>query len=43
MLAVEVVEAASFVALEPGNLDEAVTLLDSRADISLLFTEIDMP
>jgi CheY-like chemotaxis protein len=43
MLAVEVVEAAGFVALEAGNADEAVALLEARSDISLLFTEIDMP
>jgi two-component system, response regulator PdtaR len=43
MLAVEVVEAAGFVALEAGNADEAVALLEARSDISLLFTDIDMP
>jgi two-component system, response regulator PdtaR len=43
MLAVELVEEAGFVALEAGNGDEAVSLLESRPDISLLFTDIDMP
>ena len=43
MLAVELVEEAGCVALEAGNADEAVALLQSRADISLLFTDIDMP
>lgn len=43
MLAVEVVEEAGFVALEAGNADEAVALLESRLDISLLFTDIEMP
>jgi two-component system, response regulator PdtaR len=43
MLAVEVVEEAGFVALEAADADEAVTLLESRLDISLLFTDIDMP
>ena len=43
MLAVEVVEEAGFVALEAGDADEAVALLESRPDISLLFTDIDMP
>jgi CheY-like chemotaxis protein len=43
MLAVEVVEEAGFVTLEAGNADEAVSLLESRPDISLLFTDIDMP
>jgi two-component system, response regulator PdtaR len=43
MLAVEAVEEAGFVALEAGNADEAVALLETRPDISLLFTDIDMP
>jgi two-component system, response regulator PdtaR len=43
MLAVEVVEDAGFVALEARNADEAVILLQSRSDISVLFTDIDMP
>jgi two-component system, response regulator PdtaR len=43
MLAVEVVEEAGFVVLEAGNADEAVALLESHPDISLLFTDIDMP
>jgi two-component system, response regulator PdtaR len=43
MMAVEVVEEAGFVALEAGNADEAVALLESRSDISLLFTDINMP
>jgi two-component system, response regulator PdtaR len=43
MLAVELVEEAGFTALEAGNADEAVALLESRSDISLLFTDIDMP
>lgn len=43
MLAVEVVEEAGFVALEAGDADEAIALLEFRPDISLLFTDIDMP
>lgn len=43
MLAVEVVEDAGFVALEARDADEAVILLESRNDISVLFTDIDMP
>lgn len=43
MLAVEVVEEAGFVALEARDADEAVALLEARTDISLLFTDIDMP
>jgi two-component system, response regulator PdtaR len=43
MMAVEVVEEAGFVALEAGNAVEAVALLESRLDIALLFTDINMP
>jgi two-component system, response regulator PdtaR len=43
MLAVEAVEAAGFVAIEARDADEAVAVLESRSDISLLFTDIDMP
>jgi two-component system, response regulator PdtaR len=43
MLAVEVVEEAGFLAIEAQNADEAVVLLESRTDITLLFTDINMP
>ena len=43
MLAVEVVEDAGFVALEACDADEAVALLESRNDIAVLFTDINMP
>ena len=43
MLAVEIVEEAGFVALEACDADEAVALLESRPDISVLFTDINMP
>jgi two-component system, response regulator PdtaR len=43
MLAVEAVEAAGFVAIEARHADEAIAVLESRSDISLLFTDIDMP
>jgi two-component system, response regulator PdtaR len=43
MMAAEVVEEAGFVALEAGNAVEAVALLESRLDIALLFTDINMP
>jgi two-component system, response regulator PdtaR len=42
-LAVEVVEEAGFAALEAGNAGEALALLESRPDIALLFTDINMP
>jgi two-component system, response regulator PdtaR len=43
MLAIEAVEAASFVAIEARHADEAVAVLESRSEISVLFTDIDMP
>jgi CheY-like chemotaxis protein len=43
MLAVEVVEKAGFIAIEARDADEAVILLESRADITVLFTDINMP
>jgi CheY-like chemotaxis protein len=43
MLAVDVVEDAGFVALDASDADEAVVLLESRADIDLLFTDVNMP
>jgi CheY-like chemotaxis protein len=43
MLAVEVVEEAGFIAIEARDADEAVMLLESRTDITLLFTDINMP
>ena len=43
MLAVEVVEQAGFIAIEARDADETVILLESRADITLLFTDINMP
>jgi two-component system, response regulator PdtaR len=43
MLAVEVVEEAGFIAIEARDADEAVMVLESRTDITLLFTDINMP
>lgn len=43
MLAVEVVEEAGFTAVEAADADEALILLALRADITMLFTDIDMP
>ena len=43
MLAVEVVEEAGFIAIEARDADEAVVLLESRTDITPLFTDINMP
>ena len=43
MLAVEVVEEAGCIAIEVRDADEAVILLESRTDIALVFTDINMP
>jgi CheY-like chemotaxis protein len=36
-------EDAGFRVLEAGNADEALTLLEVRHDVRLLFTDVDMP
>ena len=43
MRAVDIVEDAGFHPLEAVNADEAISILESRSDISLLFTDIQMP
>ena len=43
LIAVEVVEDAGFVAVEAANADEAILVLESRADIAVIFTDVDMP
>ena len=43
MRAVDIVEDAGFRPLEAVNADEAIAILESRSDISLLFTDIQMP
>jgi two-component sensor histidine kinase len=43
MRAVDIVEDAGFHPVEAVNADEAISILESRADISLLFTDIQMP
>jgi two-component sensor histidine kinase/ActR/RegA family two-component response regulator len=43
MRAVDIVEDAGFTAVEAVNADEALTILESRSDISLLFSDIQMP
>ena len=43
MRAVDIVQDAGFTALEAVNADEALALLESRSDIRLLFTDIQMP
>lgn len=43
MRAVDIVQAAGFVPIEAVSADEAIQILESRDDISLLFTDIQMP
>src|ERR1700759_995127 len=43
MNAVDVVEEAGFAVLEASNADEAMLVLESRADVGILVTDIDMP
>jgi two-component sensor histidine kinase/CheY-like chemotaxis protein len=43
MRAVDIVEDAGFRPIEAVNADEAMSILESRSDISLLFTDIQMP
>ncbi|SDS82759.1 response regulator [Bradyrhizobium canariense] len=42
-LAVEIVEEAGFITLEAGDAAEAVGLLETRTDIAVVFTDINMP
>ena len=42
-LAVEVLEDAGLVALQAGDAEDAVALLETRPDIAVLFTDINMP
>ena len=43
MRAVDMVEDAGFTAVEAVNADDALVILESRSDIELLFTDIQMP
>ncbi len=43
MRAVDIVQDAGFEPLEAINADEAIGILESRSDISVLFTDIQMP
>jgi CheY-like chemotaxis protein len=42
LMAVAVVESAGFQAIEASNADEAICILESRNDIRIVFTDIDM-
>ena len=43
MLAVDVGEDAGFTVVAAANADDAVAILETRSDIRLVFTDIDMP
>ena len=43
LLTVDMLEEAGFVTVEAGSADEAVAILESRLDIALVLTDIDMP
>ena len=43
MRAVDIVEDAGFTAVQAVNADEALAILESRSDISLLFSDVQMP
>jgi two-component sensor histidine kinase/ActR/RegA family two-component response regulator len=43
MRAVDIVEDAGFTAVEAVNADQALSILESRSDISLLLSDIQMP
>jgi two-component system, response regulator PdtaR len=43
LLAVDIVEEAGFIALEAPDADHAVAILESRSDIAVLYTDINMP
>jgi CheY-like chemotaxis protein len=43
MRAVDMVEDAGFISLEAVDADQAIAILESRSDIALLFTDIQMP
>jgi CheY-like chemotaxis protein len=41
--AAEMIEKAGFDVVEAGNADEAIAILESRPDIHIVFTDIQMP
>lgn len=43
MMAVDMVEDAGFDALEASGADEALEILETRPDVDVLFTDVDMP
>jgi CheY-like chemotaxis protein len=43
MMAVQVAETAGFEALWAATADEAIRILESRSNVRLVFTDVDMP
>src|SRR3954452_14290442 len=43
MNAVDMIAAAGFEAIEAANADEAIAILENRRDITVVFTDIQMP
>jgi CheY-like chemotaxis protein len=43
MDAVQMIEEAGFDVLEAANADEAISILETRSDIKVIFTDINMP
>jgi hypothetical protein len=43
LMAVDIVETAGFEALSAGTADEALAILEARADVRLVFTDVQMP
>ncbi len=43
MAAIDMIESAGFEAVEAADATQAVEILQSRMDISIVFTDIDMP
>jgi CheY-like chemotaxis protein len=41
--AIDMVAAAGFEVLEAGNADEAIEILEARPDVTVVFTDIQMP
>lgn len=43
MMALDLVEDAGFEAIEARDADEAIAMLEAREDITIVFTDVDMP
>jgi two-component system, response regulator PdtaR len=43
MDAMQMIEEAGFDVLEAANADDAISILEARSDIDVIFTDIDMP